>query len=54
MVFFKSSADHLGCVVLAGQLGMKQWGGGSDSDQSRPWSDWDMKRYAAVLTRMLL
>lgn len=30
VVFFKSSADHLGCVVLTGQLGMKQgrWGGG--------------------------
>lgn len=24
VVFFKSSADHLGCVVLTGQLGMKQ------------------------------
>lgn len=24
VVFLKSSADHLGCVVLTGELGMKQ------------------------------
>lgn len=24
VVFFKSPADHLGCVVLTGQLGVKQ------------------------------
>lgn len=35
VVFFKSSADHLRCVVLAGQLGRKRMGGGvSKCDQA--------------------